>query len=391
MRCLQFRSEDRFQNAREIASLLDAAKRRHSTRQRAVAAGSILVALSLAAAAVPGVSDRIFSRVVHKSHYHRPTAAAQAAVDDARVKLGNFTQAGFLEAIGDYRRAIKFDPLWAQAWAELAYTYAAAANAQQIPAATASAEARSAALQAIRLDSRSAKAYGALGWVQSLDFDEWPKAEANLRRALALNPGEADVHYRLGVHLRKKGRFADAEAEDRRALALSHQTDPSIWCELAFLYWTSGRLDRMGELMDDLLVAYPNFGFTRFLHARLLKELGKFDDALAELHFSESLQYSAVTVLAEHASVAAYRGNNEQARADLLRLEQESRTEPVDGLLIAGVYAKLGDFDSAFKWLEEAYARRDSTLLSMATSPVLKPLHRDPRFTALLRRLHFES
>ena len=227
--------------------------------------------------------------------------------------------------------------------------------------------------------------------MQSLDFDEWPKAEANLRRALALNPGEADVHYRLGVHLRKKGRFADAEAEDRRALALSHQTDLSIWCELAFLYWTSGRLDRMGELMDDLLVAYPNFGFTRFLHARLLKELGKFDDALAELHFSESLQYSAVTVLAEHASVAAYRGNNEQARADLLRLEQESRTEPVDGLLIAGVYAKLGDFDSAFKWLEEAYARRDSTLLSMATSPVLKPLHRDPRFTALLRRLHFES
>ena len=93
VRCLQFRSEDRFQNAREIASLLDAAKRRHSTRQRAVAAGSILVALSLAAAAVPGVSDRIFSRVVHKSHYHRPTAAAQAAVDDARLKLGNFTQA----------------------------------------------------------------------------------------------------------------------------------------------------------------------------------------------------------------------------------------------------------------------------------------------------------
>jgi serine/threonine-protein kinase len=147
---------------------------------------------------------------------HRPTPAAQAAADSARVKLVNVTQAGFLEAIGDFRRAIQLDPKWAQAWAELAYTYAAAANTKQLPAATASTEARTAALRAIRLDDRSAKAFGALGWVQSLDFDEWPRAEANLRRALALDSGDAQVHYWLGVHLRKTGRFAVAEAEDRR-------------------------------------------------------------------------------------------------------------------------------------------------------------------------------
>ena len=321
---------------------------------------------------------------------HRPTPAAQAAADSARVKLVNVTQAGFLEAIGDFRRAIQLDPKWAQAWAELAYTYAAAANTKQVPAATASAEARTAAFRAIRLDDRSAKAFGALGWVQSLDFDEWPKAEANLRRALALDSGDAQVHYWLGVHLRKKGKFADAEAEDRQALTLSHQTDPAIWFELAFLYWTSGQLDRMDEFMKDLLVAYPNFGSTRYLHARLLKEQGKFDEALAELRFSETLQFTAVTLLAERASVEAYRGNAAEARADLQRLKEASRTQPVDGLLMAGGYARLGDFDSAFDLLEGAYARRDSTLLSVATSPVLKPLRGDPRFAGLLRRLHFE-
>ena len=55
--------------------------------------------------------------------------------------------------------------------------------------------------------------------------------------------------------------------------------------------------------MRELLVAHPNYGLTRFLHARLLKERGRFDEALAELDFSEQLQYSAVTVLAERASV----------------------------------------------------------------------------------------
>jgi len=72
-------------------------------------------------------------------------------------------------------------------------------------------------------------------------------------------------------------------------------------------------------------------------------------------------------------------------------LEEASATEPVDGLLIAGVYARLGDFDSAFRWLEAAYSRRDNTLLSLKTSPVLEPLRGDPRYRALLARLHFET
>ena len=53
--------------------------------------------------------------------------------------------------------------------------------------------------------------------------------------------------------------------------------------------------------------------------------------------------------------------------------------------------ARLGRFEEAFEWLNRAYARRDTTLLSLATSPVLKPLRGDPRFAALARRLHFPS
>ena len=204
-----------------------------------------------------------------------------------------------------------------------------------------------------------------------------------------LDGGDPRIHYWLGVHLRKKGKFRDAEFEDGQALTLSHQTDPQIWCELAFLYWTSKQLGRMRSFMTDMLVAYPNFGLTRFLNARLLKEEGKFSEAIAELDFSESLQYSPITVLVERASVEAYRGNQSLALDDLARLEMASQSGPVDGLLIAGVYAKLGDFDKALGWLEKSYNRRDSTLLSAATSPVLDPLRADPRFKELLLRLHY--
>jgi tetratricopeptide (TPR) repeat protein len=321
---------------------------------------------------------------------YQPVPAAQAAVDSARVKLQNITEAGFREAILDYKQAIKLDPAWAQPWAELAYAYATRANAQYMSPATARVEARTAALRAIELDGRSSRAYGALGWVQSLDFDEWPSAEETLRRAVTLDPEDARIRYWLGVHLRKKGHFAKAEQQTQRAMDLTRQTDAVYWCELAFLYWTAGRLDRMEKLMTELLVAHPNFGFSRYLHARLLKERGRFDEALAELDFSERLQFSSVTALAERASIEAWRGNHEGARAALEKLTEIARTQPVDTLLIAGVHAKLGDRDAALSWLERGFKQRDNTLLSIATSPLLKPLHGEPRFATLCRRLHFD-
>jgi hypothetical protein len=58
-------------------------------------------------------------------------------------------------------------------------------------------------------------------------------------------------------------------------------------------------------------------------------------------------------------------------------------------VLLAGDYIGLHDYDAAFNVLEAAYQRKDNTLLSLDTSPVLAPLHGDPRFESLRRRLHF--
>lgn len=375
--CLERDPAARPQSPREIAARLTG---RYERRRRLRVLSSIVIGAAIAG------GGWYWSQLPH-----RPTTAAQAALDGARVRRENVTRDGYVAAIAGLRNAIELDPRWSEAWAELAYTYAAGANAMQLAQATAAVEARSAAREAILLDDRSAKAYGALGWVQSLDLDEWPQAEANLRRAVRLDPDDAQLRYWLGVHLRKKGQFAEAEVEDRRAIALSSQRDPSFWCELAFLYWTSGRLDRMSELMEDLLVAHPNYGFTRFLNARLLKEQGSFDGALEELRISQTLQFSAVTLTVERASIEAYRGNLAAAEALLQELTELSKTHPVDSLLIAGVHAKLGNANAAFEWLEAGYALRDNTLLSLATTPVLIPLHGDARFQRLLQRLHFSE
>jgi tetratricopeptide (TPR) repeat protein len=55
---------------------------------------------------------------------------------------------------------------------------------------------------------------------------------------------------------------------------------------------------------------------------------------------------------------------------------------------IADVYAFRNQSDKAFEWLDRAYAQRDSSLIVTKVDPLLKSLHHDPRFSALLKKIH---
>ena len=156
-----------------------------------------------------------------------------------------------------------------------------------------------------------------------------------------------------------------------------------------FLYWTSGQLAKFHDQMQEELKAFPNSPMTRFLNARLLKLEGQYAKAEEELTFSQQLGFNRVTVLVERASLEEYKGDFDAARRDIALLEQASQRAEIDGVLLAGDYIGLHDNDAAFRVLESALEKKDNTMLSLATSPVLEPLHQDPRYLALLRRLHF--
>jgi hypothetical protein len=55
---------------------------------------------------------------------------------------------------------------------------------------------------------------------------------------------------------------------------------------------------------------------------------------------------------------------------------------------IAGVYARSGDRDSAFRWLDRAYAQHDSSLINMATDPLFKSLEADPRLNTFRKKMN---
>jgi hypothetical protein len=80
-------------------------------------------------------------------------------------------------------------------------------------------------------------------------------------------------------------------------------------------------------------------------------------------------------------------GDKPAARGVLKQLENASQTRYVPAIYFAAVYTGLGDFDQAFQWLDKAYEERDDRLIYLQAEPMADPLRKDPRFTALMKRM----
>jgi Tfp pilus assembly protein PilF len=77
-----------------------------------------------------------------------------------------------------------------------------------------------------------------------------------------------------------------------------------------------------------------------------------------------------------------------ESDATLARLTRQHQDST---LLIAEVYAYLGQNDHAFKWLEAAFAARDHDLCYIRSDIPLKRLDNDPRFKIFLHRMNISD
>jgi hypothetical protein len=56
-------------------------------------------------------------------------------------------------------------------------------------------------------------------------------------------------------------------------------------------------------------------------------------------------------------------------------------------MLTADAWAQLGDRDKAFAWLQKSYDAQNDLLAAMIRSALFDPLHSDPRYAALLKKI----
>ena len=77
----------------------------------------------------------------------------------------------------------------------------------------------------------------------------------------------------------------------------------------------------------------------------------------------------------------------ERGREGYFRAWEQIQTRSGQWVNAAGSCAQRGDPDAAFAHLETAFARRDPLMRRLTIFPWLAPLHSDPRFAELARRM----
>ncbi len=304
------------------------------------------------------------------------------------------TPAGITQSIAYFHEATAKDTNFALAYAGLADAY----NISNILGLYSSEEslpkAREAAMKAIALDPSLAEAHAALGMEKSHYEFDFPGAEKEFLTALELNPNSAYAHFFYSnCYLMPMGRQAEAIAENQKALTLDPLSLP-INNFMGVTYLLAGDYERSYRQFQHTIEMDPTFPLAHAYFAELLVEMGRYEQAIEENEKVELLSGSSPEkAAAEAASMRrALKSGGEQGfwqRELEMALQNFKRGDgSASAAGLSMVYAKAGDLDKAFYWLDKAYdAREGQAITLLKCDPVWKNLRSDPRFAAMLRRI----
>lgn len=285
-----------------------------------------------------------------------------------------------------FQRALQKDPVYAPAHAGLAVAYTFQTFLGVLPTEETFPKAEAEARKAIELDSSLGKAHEALAWVAYVYRWDWPLAEKELRRALVLNPNDADAHHYYSHYLFTMGRTKEALAEGEIAAGL----DPLSQIQKNHLLWQyaeAKEYDHAVELGDKIVEEGATDPAQYLLLADAYTGKGQLEEAIALVQKAIAMSPARMEPHAALAADYARMGKTKEARKILPQLEDPPRGRYVSPVWIAVVYCSLGEKDSALQWVNKAIEQRDASAVDLSTFPGLELLRSDPRFTDLLKKV----
>ncbi len=290
-----------------------------------------------------------------------------------------------------YNQAIKLDPNYAPAYAHMANAYFFLGFFSAIPPQQAWGKVKEAALLAIAKDDGLPEGHGALA-LAKLHYDwDFAGAEREFKRALELNPSNADIRHDYAHYLMAMGRMAESAAESKQAVDLDPVNDGLTDC-LCWHSFAARQYDNSIQMARNLLERVPDDTWELAILGWDYEQKGMHEQAIAE--FKKAVELTSkdsplfspfyLAGLAHAYALAGRRSDAEQVLQGLLERARQSYVSPFD---IALIYAALGEKDTAFAWMAKAVAERSTWLVYSKWEPRLDPLRSDPRFQDLLRRI----
>jgi len=309
--------------------------------------------------------------------------AAYNALQQGTFYFRLSTEEGTRKATEFYGEAIRLDPRYALAYANLSFAWRSLGTTWLSGGAEAKeafAKARNAAQKALSLAPDLSAAREALGYVLLTSDIDFAGAEAELRAAEKLAPADAGPKGALCILLGAQGRLAESENLARQALAL----------------------DPLG-VVRHFNLARVLIGGGRYVEAEAaLRKAVALQPAAARLH----VQFTTIDVLRGNATGALQNAQLEppgfwRDYALALARQMQSDRSAADAALqklinenaasspfqIAAVYGLRNEPDKMFEWLDRAYVERDPGLTQLLVTPFILNYKDDPRFAAFCQKL----
>ena len=288
-------------------------------------------------------------------------------------------------AVDSFTQAIVHDPNYSDAYVGLADCYNLLREYTVMPASEAYPRALAAAKKAVELDDHSSEAHASLAFVSFFGMWDTGTADEEFRRAIELDPNNANAHHWYATYLQTVLRFDESLHEIDRAQTLDPNSS-SILADKGMLLWSAGRREEGLRLLRQLETADPDsvspHRYLRFAYF----ESGEYTGYLAETKKEAVLLHNASLSAIEEAAEKGFAAHG--AKGLLEGQIEEQKKAYAEGKLapfyLAQSYARLGNTDDALKYLEACYDRHSDETVNLALDPGFKSLHSEPAFQQLL-------
>ena len=290
-----------------------------------------------------------------------------------------------------FQQAVARAPDYAMAHAGLAEAYTRQAFRRAVDRTEAGRKARVAVTRALELDPDLAEARAALGLVRFYFEWDWSGADAEFRRALALNPGSRAVHEDYGMFLTAMGRLDDGLAQSREAAILDPlSVGPAH--DMAINALVRGDYEQAATGFRHAIDIDPNWTWGYIKLARTLAIQKKCKEALAQAEIAERRIAGGAAPLSWSWLGATYAicSDTARARQKLDELHALEKKQYVDPVTFAEIHSALGEIDEALRWYEKAYLDRTPNMAYAAIgSRISLELAGNPRYKAIVDRMGF--
>jgi serine/threonine protein kinase len=341
------------------------------------------------------ISNEISEKLRLKLTRAEKTRLTKRQTDDAeayrlylkgRHHWNRWTEAGFYKAIEYFQQAVDKDPGYALAYTGLADSYVLLGWNSYLPPKDAFPKARVAAMAALRLDPELGEAHAPQAAVLWLYDWQWPEAQMEFKRSLALNPAHPTASHWYAECLMTMGRHSEAIAR----MKTSQDLDPLsliISVAIGWAFYMAAQYDDAIEQLQRTVEMDPNYPVTYWILGLTLRKMGRHELAIAEGEKGVKLSGGSALMRAALAQTLATTDKKKEAIQILDDLTTLSKQKYVAPYFFAGIHVGLGENDRAIEYLEKSYEEHSHWLLYLHLDPSMDALRSNPRFQDLLRRV----